>query len=227
VQDPSTGLALAWSGGKDCAMALHILRSEIGEDPCLLLCTVGEQDQRIAHHGVPVELLRQQAMALEIDLLEVGIPQHCPNDIYVQRMRRAFASGAMSSIGRIAFGDLYLEDLRRWREDRLLDSGRCAVFPLWQRDTAALAQEVINCGFRALVCAVDSTRLDRSLAGLQYDEAFVRSLPSAVDPCGENGEFHTFVYDGPTFREPVGWSILGSEPCDGLERCLLAPADGD
>jgi uncharacterized protein (TIGR00290 family) len=195
-------LALSWSGGKDSAFALWRLR-EAGVLPATLLTTVTETFDRISMHGVRRSLLRRQAEAARLPLLEIEIPQACVNDVYEARMASAFASPALAGVDEYAFGDLYLEDVRGYRESRLAAAGKRASFPIWGSDTAALARRFLENGFRAVLVCVDPRALDASFAGREYDERLLADLPAGVDPCGENGEFHTFVYDAPVFAQPV------------------------
>jgi uncharacterized protein (TIGR00290 family) len=196
------GPALAWSGGKDSALALWQLR-QAGVTPAALMTTVTEDYERISMHGVRRSLLRQQAAATGLPLVEVEIPAGCTNDLYERRMAAAFACAELAPVGEVAFGDLFLEDIRAYREDRLAAAGRRARFPLWDSDTAALARRFLAAGFRAILVCVDPRALDPSFAGRDYDDALLAGLPAAVDPCGENGEFHTFVTAGPVFAAPI------------------------
>jgi uncharacterized protein (TIGR00290 family) len=196
------GPALAWSGGKDSALALWALR-EAGAAPAALMTTVTAEYERISMHGVRCSLLRAQAAATGLPLVEVPIPAGCTNDVYESRMAAAFRSAELAPVEEVAFGDLFLEDIRAYRESRLAAAGRRAVFPLWGRDTAALARRFLAAGFRAIVVCVDPRALDPSFAGRDYDGALLADLPPGVDPCGENGEFHTFVTAGPVLAAPV------------------------
>jgi uncharacterized protein (TIGR00290 family) len=154
-------------------------------------------------HGVRRELLVDQANALGYPLDEILIPQNCTNDIYEQRMRQTLEKYQQTGIASAAFGDLFLEEVRAYREERMRQIGMQCIFPLWGRSTARLADEFVRLGFRAIVVCVDTEALSREYAGREYDEDFIKNLPTGVDPCGENGEFHTFVYDGPIFSRPV------------------------
>jgi uncharacterized protein (TIGR00290 family) len=198
----SAGPALAWSGGKDSALALWEL-GQAGVTPAALMTTVTEDYGRISMHGVRRALLRRQAAAAGLPLVEVGIPAGCTNEVYERRMAAAFASAELAPVEEVAFGDLFLEDIRAYRESRLAAAGRRARFPLWGSDTPALARRFLAAGFRAVVVCVDPRALDPSFAGRDYDEALLADLPAGVDPCGENGEFHTFVTAGPVFAAPV------------------------
>jgi Predicted ATPases of PP-loop superfamily len=196
---------LAWSGGKDCTMALREIEMGGEHMPVALLTTVTSGYERISMHGVRRSLLHAQAASLGIPLQEVEISPRADNQEYESKMDAALSAlrSTTPAIGGVAFGDLFLEDIRAYRESMLARADLRGFFPLWGRDTSALAAEFTALGFRAVVVCVDSTALDRSFAGREYDTAFVSDLPAGVDPCGENGEFHTFVYDGPLFAHPV------------------------
>jgi uncharacterized protein (TIGR00290 family) len=196
-------LALSWSGGKDSALALWVLREELGIEPVALLTTITEDYDRISMHAVRCELLREQARATGIELVEIDIPAACVNKTYEERMARALARPSLDRVGTIAFGDLFLTDVRSYREERLTAAARKALFPIWGRDTAALAHEFIEAGFEATLVSVDPTQLDPSFVGRRFDEALLTDLPPGVDPCGENGEFHTFVHAGPIFDSRI------------------------
>jgi uncharacterized protein (TIGR00290 family) len=196
-------VVLAWSGGKDSAMALYELKNANTAGIAALLTTVTEGYDRISMHGVRRRLLIEQAEALEYPLEEITIPQNCPNDIYENRMQTALEKYLKQGVTTVAFGDLFLEDIRSYREDRLNRIGMKPVFPIWKNDTTELAHEFIQIGFRAIVTCVDTRVLDKEFSGREYDEDFLTDLPEGIDPCGENGEFHSFVYDGPIFSRPV------------------------
>jgi uncharacterized protein (TIGR00290 family) len=216
-------LALSWSGGKDSALALWSLRRDDTE-PQAMITTVTEEYERISMHGVRRELLSRQAQAADIPLVEVRIPPACVNDVYEARMAQAFASPPLSSVETVAFGDLFLEDVRAYREARLTAAGRGALFPLWGRDTAVLAREFIAAGFEATIVCVDPRALDASFAGRRYDEQLLADLPATVDPCGENGEFHTFVHAGPIFAAPIACATGAVVERDGFVFCDVTPA---
>jgi uncharacterized protein (TIGR00290 family) len=194
---------LSWSGGKDSALAFR----EISRDPHYevrsLLTTVTEGYDRISMHGVRISLLDQQAKALGLPLVKVPIPQAADNEQYESRMREALARERANGVTTVAFGDIFLEDIRRYREEKLSQVGMKAIFPIWKRDTRELALEFINAGFQAILTCVDSKQLDNSFVGRTFDRSLLGDLPSKVDPCGENGEFHTFVYAGPIFSQPI------------------------
>ncbi len=195
-------VALSWSGGKDSALALRALREE-GTEPVALITTFTADFGRISMHGVRRELARAQAKAIGVPLVEVDIPAACPNEVYEERMAQALRAPELEGVGTIAFADLFLEDIRAYREERLAGAGRGALFPVWGRDTGELAREFVDAGFEAVLVCVDPAQLDPSFAGRPFDEALLADLPADVDPCGENGEFHTFVHAGPIFERPI------------------------
>jgi uncharacterized protein (TIGR00290 family) len=168
-----------------------------------LLTTLTEGYERVSMSGVREELLDDQSRMLGLPLVKVWIPPSCPNEVYEQRMAQALAAEPLRDVRHFAFGDLYLSDVRSYREARLADAGKLGHFPLWGRDTAALARKMIASGFRATVVCVDPRVLPASFAGRPYDEQFLADLPEGVDPCGERGEFHTFVWDAPVFQAPI------------------------
>jgi uncharacterized protein (TIGR00290 family) len=196
-------VVLAWSGGKDSALALLELTRRRDTGIAALLTTVTEGHDRVSMHGVRRELLVEQAQQLGYGLDEVVIPQQCSNEVYERRMEYALEKYHRAGVDQMAFGDLFLEDVRAYREERLSRIGMRGVFPLWGRDTRELARQFVQEGFRAVVVCVDTNALDGAYAGREYDETFLRDLPGGVDPCGENGEFHTFVYAGPVFRKSI------------------------
>jgi uncharacterized protein (TIGR00290 family) len=194
---------LSWSGGKDSAMAFR----ELARDPRYkirsLLTTVTEGYDRVSMHGVRISLLDRQAKALGLPIAKVSIPQASSNEQYESAMTEVLARERANGVTTVAFGDIFLEDIRRYREERLGEVGMKAIFPIWKRDTRELALEFINAGFQAILTCVDSSRLDGSFVGRTFDRSLLRDLPSGVDPSGENGEFHTFVYAGPIFSQPI------------------------
>jgi len=212
-----------WSGGKDSALALNALlqREDIGI--VALLTTVTEGYERISMHGVRRELLQRQAEALRLPLHEVRIPPQCVNPIYEARMEAALRTFLEQGVRRVAFGDIFLEDLRAYRERNLSRAGMTALFPIWKRNTRELFHEFCKKRFRAIAVCVDGRALDRSFAGRELNEEFLRDLPDGVDPCGENGEFHTFVFDGPVFEEPVRCRAGETFERDRFFYCDLSP----
>jgi uncharacterized protein (TIGR00290 family) len=220
---PPATFALSWSGGKDSALTLWALRREQLE-PQALITTVTEGYERISMHGVRRELLARQAEVLGIPLVEVVIPPDCVNEVYEARMAAAFAVAPLSRVEAVAFGDLFLEDVRAYREERLAAGGRRGLFPLWGRDTTSLASEFLAAGFEATLVCVDPTALDPAFAGRRYDEQLLAELPPGVDPCGENGEFHTFVSAGPIFAESIACERGETVEREGFVFCDLTPA---
>jgi len=215
---------LCWSGGKDSALALDRLRQSDRYHVAALLTTVTEDYDRVSMHGVRRALVECQAAALGLPLQQVRIPAGCVNAQYEERMREALAIVQGHGIQRVAFGDIFLEDVRQYREANLARASMHGVFPLWKLPSDELAQEFLRLGFLAVVVVVDPSKLDRSFAGRAFDEAFLRDIPASVDPCGENGEFHTFVSDGPGFRSPVRFTTGAVVTRDGFVYCDLMPA---
>jgi uncharacterized protein (TIGR00290 family) len=221
---PPVSVVLSWSGGKDSALSLWMLRSEELVEPIALMTTVTDAYARISMHGVRRELLMAQARATGLPVLEVEIPPSCSNDVYEQRMAQALASREIAGADTVAFGDLFLEDIRAYREERLAQVDKRAVFPVWGRDTTELARTFIDSGFEAILVCVDPRQLDPSFAGRSFDERLLSDLPGGVDPCGENGEFHTFVHAGPIFDEPIPVQVGESSVRDGFAFCDVLPA---
>ncbi|HZV86892.1 MAG TPA: hypothetical protein VFF95_05050 [Candidatus Binatus sp.] len=196
-------ILFCWSGGKDSAMALHTLLQRSDIRIAALLTTVTEGYERISMHGVRRELLRRQAQSIGLPLHEVRIPPQCVNPIYEARMEEALRTHFDQGVRRVAFGDIFLQDLRAYREKNLARIGMTALFPIWKRDTRELIRSFHANQFRAITVCVDPKILVPSFAGRELNESFFRDLPPHADPCGENGEFHTFVFDGPIFQSPI------------------------
>jgi uncharacterized protein (TIGR00290 family) len=204
VDDNAPRLLLSWSSGKDSCWALHRLLQDSNVRVVGLLTTFNGHFQRSAIHGVRMALLRMQAAAIGLPLTEVALPWPCDNQQYERHMAQALASARQRlQIQVVAFGDLYLEDIRRYRERQMADSGLALHTPLWQLPTAPLAQQMLDGGLRAKVTCIEPKVVPKELAGSEYNRDFLRALPESVDPCGENGEFHTFVYDAPMFAAPL------------------------
>jgi len=200
-----TPVALAWSGGKDSAMALATLRSDPGIDVVALVTTMTQEHDRISIHGVRRSVLEAQVAAVGIALVEVSIPAAASNAIYEQALASALAGlrRQRPSLRHLAFGDLFLADVRAYRERLLAGLDWEPLFPLWGSDTAQLGREFVKRGFRAILTCVDTTQLGAQYAGREFDSALLSALPDGVDPCGENGEFHTCVYAGPIFAQAL------------------------
>jgi uncharacterized protein (TIGR00290 family) len=194
---------MSWSSGKDSALALHVARTSGEVEIVALLTTINETHARVAMHAVREALLEAQAAALGLPLVKVPIPSPCPNAVYEERIGEAMKRAHDEGVREMVFGDLFLEDLRAYREKQLAAVEMRARFPLWQRRTAALAREMIDLGMDAILTCVDPRVLPKSFAGRHFDRALLADLPSTVDPCGENGEFHTFTCAGPMFRAPI------------------------
>lgn len=217
---------LAWSGGKDSAMALHRIRQSREYAIERLMTTVTQDYDRICMHGVRTALLEQQAAALELPLDVVHLRKTLSQEEYDAAMRASVLRYREQGIETVVFGDLFLEDVRRYRETSLAQVGIHAVFPLWHRDTSELGRAFIATGFRAVVTCVDLQALAATFAGRDYDEAFLGDLPESADPCGERGEFHSFVYDGPVFRQPVPFTKGRTLVREGrFCYCDLMPTD--
>jgi uncharacterized protein (TIGR00290 family) len=196
-------ILLSWSSGKDSAWALHLLNQQCPGAVAALLTTMNEEMDRVAMHGVRRSVLEAQARAAGLPLQVVHIPHLCPNEIYEAQMRRALEDACANGFTHAAFGDLFLEDIRRYREERLAGTGLEPLFPVWGIQTRQLAEEMIDGGLRARLACVDTRAVDASFVGRDFDRALLSELPPTVDPCGENGEFHSCVYAGPMFREPL------------------------
>lgn len=204
-------------------MALHALRKNPEFEVVALLTTVTEEYARISMHGVRKELLHRQAESIGLPVEEVLIPPQCINDVYEARMGEALARFRERGVFHVGFGDIFLEDLRSYREQKLTGASMKAVFPIWKIDTRELAARFVAEGFRAIAACIDPKRLDRSFAGRELDASFFRDLPAGVDPCGENGEFHTFVFDGPIFRHAIPVALGPVVERDGFVFCDVMP----
>jgi len=220
----TTPVVFSWSAGKDSAFGLWTLLRDPDWEVVTLLTTVTEGYDRVSMSGVREELLDRQAQLLRLPLIKVRIPPACPNEVYEQRMATALAAESLRAIDHVAFSDLFLEDVRAYREERLARAGKRGVFPLWGRDTAALAGDMIASGFRAVVVCIHPRAIDPSFAGRAFDLEFLADLPEGVDPCGENGEFHTFVWDAPMYREPIPCRTTELVTRDGFVYCDVVPS---
>lgn len=204
-------------------MALHSILQQKSHRVISLLTTITDEYDRISMHGVQRLLLERQAESIGFPLHKVFLPPQCTNVIYETRMEQALGVHLVRGVRHVGFGDIFLEDLRAYREQNLARMGMSAVFPIWKRDTRDLASSFLELGFRAVAVCVDLRILDASFAGRFLDAAFFRDLPPGADPCGENGEFHTFVFDGPIFKEPVRFSIGEKVVRDSFCFCDLVP----
>jgi len=217
----------SWSGGKDSALALREIIESGGYEISALLTTVTEDYERVSMHGVRQALLRRQAEVLGFPLEEVFISRSDSNEDYDSKIQAVLTGYLASGVSSVVFGDVFLADIRAYREENLAKIGMEAVFPLWKRDTGRLAREFIGAGFRAVITCVDSNALDRRFAGAALDEEFLGRLPNCVDPGGENGEYHSFVYDGPIFREEISFTPGEVVLRDGrFYFCDLIPCEG-
>jgi uncharacterized protein (TIGR00290 family) len=194
---------MSWSSGKDSAWALYQLQQNPDIELAGLFCTVNKEYDRVAMHGVRVELLQKQAKSIGLPLETIEIPGPCSNAEYEIIMGRFVESAKSNDVEYFAFGDLFLEDIRRYREEKLKDCGITPIFPIWGVPTEKLAREMIGSGLRAVVTCIDPKQIPEKFVGREFDEGFLDALPDTVDPCGENGEFHSFAYAGPMFREPI------------------------
>ncbi len=215
---------VSWSGGKDSALALGEILSSENYAVAALLTTITRDSDRISMHGVRRELLSRQAHALSLPLHEVFISNGATNDEYEWQMKEALAVYFKHGVRQIVFGDLFLEDIRRYRESFLKRIDMQPLFPIWQRDTSELIREFLRSGFRAIVVCVNAEKLDSTMVGQLIDQDFLSRLPRSVDPSGENGEFHSFVFDGPLFNEEIKFTVGETTLRDGHYFCDLIGA---
>ena len=216
-------VVVAWSGGKDSALALYTLLTYKEYDVKGLLTTFTEDYNRVTMHGVRRELIIYQANALNLPLYEVFIPKNCPNEIYNERMNKILLHLKEEDVEGIVFGDIFLEDVRRYREENLAIVNMKGIFPLWKRDTKTISISFIKLGFKAITVCIDSKKLDKRFSCRIYNNNFLGDLPSDVDLCGENGEFHTFVYDGPIFKTKIDFKVGETVLRDDFYYCDLIP----
>ena len=207
---------VSWSSGKDSAFSLHAVRERDELEVVALFTTLNRVHDRVAMHAVRREVLRAQAERAGLPLWEVEIPSPCSNAEYEDAMRGLVARALAADVEVVVFGDLFLEDIRRYREERLEGTGLRPVFPLWGIETAALSKQMLDAGLSAIVTCIDPRKLPSSFAGRRWDASFLADLPSDVDPCGENGEFHTLVTEGPMLREPLAVSVGQTVERDGF-----------
>ena len=225
-----TPVVMSWSGGKDSAIALDQLMKTGDYDVVSLMTTVSEEYRRISHHGVREALLDEQARAIGVPLEKVylpsGEPGGCTNDVYEAIMSRVMAHYKARGVETVAFGDLFLEDLRAWREANLAKAGMRGVFPIWKRNTTKVAHEVIQLGYKAYLSCVEP-KVGSGFVGRLYDEDLLQVLPSEIDPCGENGEFHSFVFDGPIFKRAVSVRVGEIVTRDGRYYADFLPEESE
>ena len=220
----SENIFLSWSGGKDSSLALYEIQKANSYTVAGLLTTITEDYDRISMHGVRRALLEQQAEALGLPLRKILIPKDSTNAVYESRMRALLEEGLREGIDTVAFGDIFLEDLKLYREKNLAQLGMKGLFPIWKRDSAELARTFIDLGFKAVLVCIDTAILDPSFAGRPYDQELLRDLPPNVDPCGENGEFHSFAFDGPIFKHQINHTVGEVVRRDRFCFCDLVPA---
>jgi uncharacterized protein (TIGR00290 family) len=210
MQTSPTPVLFSWSGGKDSALALHALLEQPEWEVVGLLTSVSDEYARVSHHGVREELLDLQAEALGLPLDKLRLPAGqgpCTNGQFEALMAEKLAGYVERGVNHVAHGDIFLEDLRAYRERNLARLGMQGVFPIWKRDTRELVESFVALGFRAVLCCVEGAKLDASFVGRELDLDLIADLPAGVDPCGENGEYHSFVYDGPIFQRPVEFDV--------------------
>jgi uncharacterized protein (TIGR00290 family) len=200
-------IIMCWSGGKDSALALHRILQSGHYEVTALLTTCNEHFQRVSMHGVRVELLERQAEAIGLPLEKVFVSQRSSNEEYQQKMSACLLAHKSRGVTACAFGDIFLEDLKRWREENLAKVGMRGIFPIWKIDSRELIREFFTFGFGTVICCANDAYLDDSAVGRNIDAEFIASLPAEVDPCGENGEFHSFAFAGPIFKQPVKFKI--------------------
>ena len=215
-------VAVSWSSGKDSAWSLHLLQQDPNIEVVALVTTLNEEFDRVAMHAVRSELLEMQAESVGVPLWTVPLPWPCSNEEYEARMRDLCTRAIDEGVEAVAFGDLFLTDIRAYREKQLAGTGLKPLFPVWQIPTADLARTMIASGLRAKITCVDPKVLPKEFAGREFDSQFLADLPPTIDPCGENGEFHSFVYDGPGFRKPLTVTIVGILERDGFVFADLA-----
>ncbi|MGB6945487.1 MAG: ATP-binding protein [Bryobacteraceae bacterium] len=217
-------VALSWSSGKDSAWSLHLLRQDPGVEVVALVTTLNQQFDRVAMHAVRRELLELQAASVGVPLWTVPLPWPCSNEEYEARMRDLCTRAVSAGVDAMAFGDLFLADIRAYREKQLAGTGLQPLFPVWQIPTDELARTMVASGLRAKITCVDPKVLAAEFAGRDFDAQLLADLPAGIDPCGENGEFHSFVYDGPGFRQPLAVTVVETLERDGFVFADVAPA---
>jgi uncharacterized protein (TIGR00290 family) len=214
---------LSWSSGKDSAWALHLLRQDPSTNVAALLTTFNDAVDRVAMHAVRRTLVEAQAEAAGLPLWRIPIPSPCPNEVYEEQMRLAMARARAEGFTHVAFGDLFLEDIRRYREERLAGTGLTPLFPVWGIPTDTLARDMLAGGLDAWLTCVDPRQIDRRFAGRRYDASLLAELPPTADPCGERGEFHTFCCAGPMFQYPIAVTLGEVLERDGFVFADMMP----
>lgn len=214
---------LSWSSGKDSAWSLHVLRRQPDVEVTGLFSTVNDEHERVAMHAVRLDLVRRQAQSLGLPIEFIPIPNPCSNAEYEAIMNEFIGQAVQDGVECIAFGDLFLEDIRKYREDKLRGTGITPIFPIWGLPTGDLAREMVESGLRARITCVDPNQLSADFAGREYDASFLDDIPAGIDPCGENGEFHSFAFDGPMFGDPVGIEVGETVTRDGFVFTDLVP----
>jgi uncharacterized protein (TIGR00290 family) len=217
---------MSWSSGKDSTMALDLIRRDEEIDLVALLVTMNAVADRVAMHAVRRALVEAQADRLGLALNVIEIPSPCTNEVYELRMSEAIDSALADNVEHFVFGDLFLEDVRSYREEKLAGTGISPLFPLWGQPTDTLAQSIIDSGVQAVVTCVDPSRIPTSFAGRFFDRSLLADLPPDVDPCGERGEFHTFVFGGPGFSSPIDIEVAEIVERDGFVFCDVRPRFG-
>jgi len=220
---PSRRVLLSWSSGKDSAWALHVLRTDPDVEVVGLLTTINATHGRVAMHSTRLAIVEAQARAAGLPLHVIPLPWPCSNEVYERAMRRAFDDAVKNGVTHVAFGDLFLEDIRAYRIKQLEGSGLELLFPIWHEPTGPLARRMIDAGVEAVITCVDPKKLSPPFAGRKFDHAFLDDLPPGVDPCGENGEFHTCVLAGPMFRTPLRAAVGEVVERDGFYFADLIP----
>ncbi len=218
---------LSWSSGKDSAWALHVLRQDQSVDVVGLFCTINKEFERVAMHGVRLELLQQQAESAGLPLQVIEIPYPCSDSEYAFAMTEFVAAAREDDIECFAFGDLFLEDVRRYREERLAGSGIAPIFPLWDIPTQDLSREMVDAGLKAIITCVDPKHISQEFAGREYNASFLDDISQEIDPCGEYGEFHSFAFAGPMFRNPIEVNVGKTVHRDGFVFADLLPSTPD
>ena len=217
-------ILVSWSSGKDSAWMLHVIRVQAVGTPAALLTTINQEADRVAMHGVRSEVLRQQGIAADLPVIAVPLPYPCTNDEYEARMAAIVQQAVADGFTHVAFGDLFLEDVRRYREERLAGTGLTPIFPLWHRPTRTLAHEMLDGGLEAIVTCIDPRALPVDFAGRRYDARLLAELPATADPCGERGEFHTCAIAGPMFSRRIDVNTGAVVERDGFVFADLIPA---